>query len=1023
MGSFTSFYSKENYMKNLPYAFAIFLFLIGCRNQNVLDPKLSYSIQRLYDLNKNKTSDTLLLASALDSAYQIAEKISNLQHDSLFAAVSRLYGNELYFIDGIKAESIYQKGLSIGLRQLPPTDNVIFRLYNNTAQLYYGQHDFKKALTYFDSIKINSQAVDAQAVNLNFLGMIAECYMYLNDPISAERVMSDIEPTARKFYSPQQLIPFLTKYARYLERQKKYEAATQKANLGDSIVQSLKKAKILTTEDSTNWADNAFEYAHICLQSKDFQRSEYYNFQALNLYDRQVNLLSYLYTLRNMGLLYYTTQRFDKADEVLTKALKIANQPALGDAAIRLQFGLFDNRSEVYLETKQYKKAIADHDSAIYCFNLYEKKPSLTAVMMQARPVLLSVLADKAKIYALYAENGQDTEGYQKALKLTEDILKIADDIRADYFSDDAKLTLANDIKPALEKAISVCQKLYQKTNDKQYLAQAFGFVEYSRSMVLYENARLDNQLPPALKAENAELKKREAALIAKNNIEDLQAYLRIKRQFREKIKALNRNQLATIADIQKTIIKDDKTALIEFFMGDSSLFIFSLIKNDLTLSQLKKPINFDKQIENLRSEITQINPVRDAANFDKQSKYMYNLLLNNTISQLSNTVNQLIIAPDGVLNYLPFDILIKSDPSVNLNNSDNLINKKELINSNKKELSINNKKELINNTKEELIDNNKKELINNNKELTNTSLTINHSQLTINSSFQKSDFLVKHYQISYAYSANLLLKQKRIKTEHAPERFAGFASKYANKDTTFAVADVSRAVLTREGAYELKGAKEEVTAISDLLGGTAFVNESATEGAFKTKANRYKILHFAMHSLTDDKDPAQSKLLFTLTPKDTTNDNDLTAAELYTTSLKADLAVLSACNTGFGTLNKGEGVMSLARAFTYAGVPSTVTSLWKVPDLTTREIMVAFYKNLKLGMTKDAALRQAKLTYLENAPESIAANPYFWAGFIPMGNMDAMDLSDNRALSKWGILAGLMGILSVGFWFWKKRF
>jgi hypothetical protein len=116
---------------------------------------------------------------------------------------------------------------------------------------------------------------------------------------------------------------------------------------------------------------------------------------------------------------------------------------------------------------------------------------------------------------------------------------------------------------------------------------------------------------------------------------------------------------------------------------------------------------------------------------------------------------------------------------------------------------------------------------------------------------------------------------------------------------------------------------------------------------------------------------------------------------------------------------------MSLARAFTYAGVPSTVTSLWKVPDLTTREIMVEFYKNLKSGMTKDAALRQAKLTYLENAPESIAANPYFWAGFVPMGNMEAMDFSERGPLSIKGILAaflGILGVLGIGFWFWNGK-
>ena len=135
-----------------------------------------------------------------------------------------------------------------------------------------------------------------------------------------------------------------------------------------------------------------------------------------------------------------------------------------------------------------------------------------------------------------------------------------------------------------------------------------------------------------------------------------------------------------------------------------------------------------------------------------------------------------------------------------------------------------------------------------------------------------------------------------------------------------------------------------------------------------------------------------------------------------------ADLAVLSACNTGFGAISRGEGVMSLARAFTYAGVPATVTSLWKVPDLTTREIMVEFYKNLKRGMTKDAALRQSKLTYLDNTPESIAANPYFWAGFVPMGNMAAMDLSEPSPLSIPLILGGLVALWGLGSWFYQNR-
>ena len=953
-------------MKNY-YLLVLALLFCTCHQQSALDKQLIQSINRLSELNKSKSSDTLILRGTLDSGYKVALKVSNLQHDSLFAAVSRLYGNALYNIDATKAQTVYQMGLSIGLRQLRPTDNTIFRLYINKAQLYYSQRDYKKALIYFDSVKINSQAANAQMIRLNFMTMIANCYMYLDESESSLKIMSDIKSDANSLYSQQQLIEFYTNYALYLKLQKKYEEATQKIKLGETIIEKLKSDNSLTAVDSILWANLAFEQGHIFQEYNDFNKSEKYFLKAQNIFLQQHDIFNYIYTLRNLGSLYFKMQELDKAESVLTKGLNLWHSPELDVDKVRLKFGLLSNRGEVYLKKQQYQKAITDIDSAIYLFNLYEQRPSLTTTMLQARNVLMELLANKTKALTAIADLDKNTERYQKALKMADEIVQIADDVRTDYFSDNAKMSLATDTKPYLDFAIGICQKLYTQTHDAQYLQRAFGFVEYSRSMVLYENARLSNQLPPELKAENEALKTKEAALLSKNNVEDLQRYLQQKRQFREKIKSLNRNQLASTAALQAELLHDDQTAFIEYFVGDSSIFVFCLLKNDLKLVEIKKPKDFDKQIETLRNEITQPHPTSYASNFEVYSSALYEQILRGSLETLSPTVSKLIIAPDGVLAYLPFDILtyqrtIFPDDGIDVKARDRM-------------------------------------------------------------DFRHSSYLFQKYQISYAYSANLLLEQKRAKKGDASRLFAGFAPRYDDKDTLlFSKAIASRAVLTREGAYELKGAKDEVKAISNLVGGNAFVNEAATERSFRIEAERYKILHFAMHSLMDDKEPMLSKLLFTLSPKDTTQDGDMTAAELYTMHLNADLAVLSACNTGYGKLSRGEGVMSLARAFTYAGVPATVTSLWKVPDMTTREIMVAFYKNLKAGMTKDAALREAKLTYLKNAPESIAANPYFWAGFVPMGNMEAMDMSERGPLSIFWILVGLMVLMGVGWWYFRKK-
>jgi CHAT domain-containing protein/tetratricopeptide (TPR) repeat protein len=968
-------------MKYSRYILFILAICMSCsKNKTPKETQaIELSCQRLCNLSKNASKDTLILKEALFSAYTLADLVPSKQHDSLIAVVSQLIANQLLTAKKYQEVRFFSNnGLRFGLRQT--TDELtIAKFYRLIGRAYFAEDNFKVALMYYDSVFLTKQDTATWILRTENLVSIAECYHSLKNIKASESFYKELITLVNNYFSPKQKVAFYNNYCFFLREIKKYRQAINAGYESIKISEDALNNKNIHDIDTNLLANAYYLVAYTYKDSTAYKLSEQYYLKALRIYKLMNNMENYRRCLLNMGLMYRYDKRFDKAQQVLTEGIVSLDKDVKTDFNILRKGKLFNNRSEVYLDIKDYKKALADQDSAIYYLTLYDKRASLTTLLMSNRKSLLSTYENKAKIYALYEENGSDTEGSLKALKYTRDIIKIADDIRADYFSDEAKLTLANDIKPALEKAISVCQKLYQKTKDKQYLEQAFGFVEYSRSMVLYENARLDNQLPPDLKAENEELKKREAALIAKNNVEDLQNYLRLKRQFREKIKALNRNQLATVAELKTALIKDDKTALIEFFVGDSSVFVFTLIQNDLKLIELKKQKDFDKQIENLRQEITQAAPVRDAQVFEKQAKNIYNALLTNTIAQLPTTINQLIMAPDGVLNYLPFEILIKGDPSVYL--AKNAVK--------------------------------------------NDGVTSSHPVIeSKSSSFQKSDFLIKNYQISYAYSANLLLEQKRIKKESAPKLFAGFAAKYDNKDTSFAIADVSRAVLTREGAYELKGANEEVKSISDLVGGKAYLNEFATEGSFKKEANQYKILHFAMHSLTDDKDPSLSKLLFTLTPKDTTNDNDLTAAELYATSLKADLAVLSACNTGFGTLNKGEGVMSLARAFTYAGVPSTVTSLWKVPDLTTREIMVNFYKNLKSGMTKDAALREAKLTYLKEAPESIAANPYFWAGFVPMGNMEAMDFSERGPLSISGILAVFLGILGIGiwFWFWHKR-
>ena len=135
------------------------------------------------------------------------------------------------------------------------------------------------------------------------------------------------------------------------------------------------------------------------------------------------------------------------------------------------------------------------------------------------------------------------------------------------------------------------------------------------------------------------------------------------------------------------------------------------------------------------------------------------------------------------------------------------------------------------------------------------------------------------------------------------------------------------------------------------------------------------------MHGEVDDENPQNSKLIF--------GQESLTMGDLNTLHINADLVVLTACNTGAGQLKNGEGVMSLSRAFAYAGCPSVIMSLWSLPDEQTAYLSQLFFTFLKDGMSKHVALQQAKLSYLQKPLNDFSAHPFFWGGLVTTGNME----------------------------------
>jgi len=284
---------------------------------------------------------------------------------------------------------------------------------------------------------------------------------------------------------------------------------------------------------------------------------------------------------------------------------------------------------------------------------------------------------------------------------------------------------------------------------------------------------------------------------------------------------------------------------------------------------------------------------------------------------------------------------------------------------------------------------------------------------------YQALPYLVKEHDISYLYSLTLLEEQTRFAYRPVQDEVLAMAPEYkelaGNKAEQYlAMRDA------RDNLGVLLGARQEVKQISRMMRGKSMYEDDASEEEFKKESGKYSILHLAMHTLVNNEEPNYSKLVFT-PDADKHDDGLLNTYELADLKLNADLVVLSACNTGFGKLNKGEGIIGLARGFFKAGCKSLVATLWSVSDRTSMQVMKTFYRGLERRKDKAYSISKAKRNYLAHNA-GMYAHPYFWAGYIVIGNTDPVNIS-RFPYSGWALVLILSSVLIVGFFsirWWK---
>lgn len=279
---------------------------------------------------------------------------------------------------------------------------------------------------------------------------------------------------------------------------------------------------------------------------------------------------------------------------------------------------------------------------------------------------------------------------------------------------------------------------------------------------------------------------------------------------------------------------------------------------------------------------------------------------------------------------------------------------------------------------------------------------------------FDEDDFLIRKFDVQYAYSAKTLFHNRQPSETEELLTYGGFAPVYDH------ALDKEQFSTLRSSITPLHWNKNEVESTGDILNGDKYMGSEATESNFINYGEKYRILHLAMHAVLDNANSLNSRLYFDLL-SDSVHDGVLHAFEVYNLNLSADLVVLSACNSGSGEFSEGEGVMSLAHAFRYSGASSILMSHWPVDDNSTYQLVSSFFNNISSGQAKSAALRNAKLEFLAKA-EPERQHPFFWASFTLIGKNDGIDVySSNRYYSSLYWLIGIL--LIVGIWVTLTRF
>lgn len=627
---------------------------------------------------------------------------------------------------------------------------------------------------------------------------------------------------------------------------------------------------------------------------------EYYQ-QALEVFKKQGNQANIATLHNNIGKSYYNWKEYDKAIEHYQQALEIDKKLGReGDVAIELK-----NIGEVYYSWGEYDKAIANYNQALKINRKLGKEAS-TAIDLN----------NIGEVYSKWRKYDKAIAYFEESIALIEKIrLTASGEIRRDY--------LASQID-TYQALISTC------INNKQP-AKAFEVSEQSSAKYLAE------QIVGSSKVTQVDLK-----------------------TYREKLtKKTAVVKFANIAQDNSIRLVLNKENIYSLEVNDSSFAVAVTLKyqNEIYPKIIKGAVNFRGE-RGFKADTVQTNK----AKFDNIINYYRSLLISprktekeketfkfisqqlytflfSDIEQYIQGKTELIILPDGILGFIPFETLILPDGHY-------MCEKYQIRY--QQSLTVANQIAQRQTAKSGL-------------------LAIGGA--VYNEKTYKSDMAITDDEIAD-------LQKQTIVALNRGDNLDGIYDK-----------------LQRGSWNNLPGTKTEATAISLLNKNSKLItgkkaNETLIKEMSKSgELNKYRILHFATHGTVVPEIPELSAVILSL-GVDTLNDGYLRMSEIAELNIQPEFVNLSACETGLGRIYGGEGVVGLTQSWLIAGAKGLSVSLWQVDDTATKEFMISMYKKaLEQNMPFSEAIYKTKMEFVNGKFGEQYKEPYFWAPFVYYGN------------------------------------